>query len=191
MKHLTILLCLILSFSATGQKLTYEAFLKGKKIGELVVQKENSDNKTSIRSITNLEVHMLFKMKIDVETKSIYMDGVLKESEATSHQNGHLHSSVQIHQTNSGYSIDVDGDKSAITDKEIIGADELYFEEPSDISHTIALASGQYLDIQKGENGEYFFVHDGKKESHRYEKGILQQVVIEHSLYTITMKLKK
>lgn len=174
-----------------SQKLTYEAFLKGHKVGELTITKEVSDNKTSIHTTTNLEVHMLFKVKVDIESHSIYMNGALIESEALSHQNGHLHSSVQVHQTNNGYDIDIDGEKSSISDKMIIGADELYFEEPKDIQHTVALASGQYLDIQKGENGEYFFVHDGKKESHQYENGILKQVVIDHKLYTVTMKLKK
>lgn len=191
MKKLTTILFLAITSAISAQTLTYEAFMKGHKVGEMVAVREVSDNKISIHSSTHLEVHMLFRLKVDVISKSIYMDGELKESEASSKQNGHLHSSVMIHQTDNGYDINIDGDLSQIKDKSIIGADELYFEEPTDLSHTIALASGQYLDIQKGQNGEYFFVHDGKKESHQYKDGILQQVIIKHKLYTVIMKLKE
>lgn len=191
MKPLFTLLLCVFAFTINAQTLTYEAFLKGHKVGELVVVKEVSDNKTSIHSSTNLEVHMLFKLKVQITSHSIYLDGVLVESEANSKQNGHLHSSVIINQIDDGYNIDIDGTESTISDKGIIAADELYFEEPKDISHTIALATGQYLEIQKGENGEYFFVHDGKKESHRYKNGVLEQVIINHKLYTVTMILKE
>ncbi len=191
MKSFSIALLLLFSTALAGQTLTYDAFLKGHKVGEMTIVKEVSDNKTSVISKTHIEAHMLFTIKVDIETNATYMDGVLIESDATSRQNGHLHASIKIHKTDNGYTIDDDGDKESLASTGLVGADMLYFEEPASLSNTIALASGQYLDIEKGSNGEYFFVHDGKKESHQYANGVLEQVIIDHKLYTVTMKLRK
>lgn len=191
MKSFTIAFMCLISSSLIGQTLTYDAYLKGHKVGEMIVVKEVSDNKTSVTSKTHIEAHMLFTIRVDIEAKATYMDGILIESDATSKQNGHLHASIQIDKTENGYTIDDDGDQTTISSAGLVGADMLYFEEPTKLSHTIALASGQYLDIEKGANGEYFFVHDGKKESHQYANGVLQQVIIDHKLYTVTMKLRQ
>lgn len=190
-KVLFFAICLLSSTSLVSQSLTYEAFLKGKKVGEMKVVKEVSDNKTSITATTHIKAHMIFTIRVDVDTKATYMDNVLIESEAVSKQNGHIHSSVQMHQSQGGYVINVDGDESKLQEENIVGADFLYFEEPKAINSTIALASGEYLTIEKGTDGEYFFVHDGKRESHHYASGVLEKVIIEHSLYTVVMKLKK
>ena len=154
----------------------------------MIVQKEVSDNKTSILSTTHIEAHLLFKLTVDIEIESIYQNGILVESTAVSKQNGHVHSKVSLYQKEDTYSLTVDGDRSELNYQELLGADLFYFEEPKQIKHAIALASGEYLTIEKDADDRYFFVHDGKKESHRYEDQVLQQVEIEHSLYTITLK---
>jgi len=191
MKSFFSVFLLFICLLSSGQTLRYDAILRGHSVGELKVVKEVSDNKTTIETSTHIVAHMLFKITVDVTTKSTYMDGVLIESEAVSKQNGHIHESVYIHKTDNGYSIDVDGEKEQLNVETLIGADTLYFEEPKSISHTMALASAQYLDIEKGKGGAYFFVHDGKKESHQYKAGVLEEVVIEHKLYTVTMKRKQ
>lgn len=174
--------------SILGQTLQYDAFLAGQRVGEFIIQKEVSDNKTSIMSKTHIEAHLLFSLTVNIETTSIYIDEVLVESETIQKQNGKIHSSVIIHQTDEGYVIDFDGDRKELKEEFLLGADLFYFEEPKQIQQSLELASGELLSIQKDEQGRYFFTHDGKKELHQYKNGKLDNVEINHQLYTIILK---
>ena len=192
MKYSLIVLLLLVKSTILCQTLTYDAFLKDQKVGQMVVNREISDNKTTIKAQTIIKAHMIFTIKVDINTQSTYINDILTESESVSKQNGHIHSSVQVYKTNSGYTINNNGDKTTLNSSGLIGADMLYFEAPQHIGHTLALASGQYLEIQKGAQDEYYFEHDGKKERHQYTpSGVLQQVVIDHQLYTVILKLQQ
>jgi len=182
---------LVAHLSIHGQSLVYDAFLRGQQVGEMRLQKEVSDNKTSITSTTHIEAHLLFTLTVDIEIESIYQHGILVESNAVSKQNGNIHSEVSIYRNEDAYTLMIDGEKSALNHAALLGADIFYFEEPKQMKHAIALASGEYLTIEKDADHRYFFVHDGKKERHLYETDTLQRVEIEHSLYTITLKRRK
>jgi len=191
MKYCFAALLLALQLQAFAQTLTYDAILRGHKVGEMEVVQEVSDNKTAIVSNTHIEAHLLFSITLDIEINSTYVDGVLVESQAQTFQNGKLHSSTMIHKADQGYRIDNDGIKSTLNKDALIGADLLYFEEPSKIKEALALVSGEYLTIDQDTDDLYFFIHDGKKEKHRYDNGELEEVVIDHKLYTVTLKKQK
>lgn len=174
--------------SLQSQTLYYDASLHGHQVGELVIKKEVSDNKTSIISKTHIEAHLLFSLTVDITTESVYVNDILVESETISKQNDKIHSSVMIYQKDQGYIINIDGDEDLLKESELLGADLLYFEEPKQIKKSLALASGELLQIQRDEKGRYFFIHDGKEELHEYENGKLDNVEINHKLYTIILK---
>ncbi len=191
MKFLLSLLFLGFSVHLHAQKLTYDAYLRGNKVGKMTVVREVSDNKTSISSTTHIEAHMLFTIKVDVSSESVYQNGELIESTAVSKQNGNIHSQVEVIKKNNNYAVNIDGELKTLNKNSIVGADVLYFEEPKQIKETLALASGEELKIENEGEGNYFFIHGGKKEKHQYANGILQQVTIEHSLYTVVLKLQQ
>lgn len=186
-------LALLLLFS-TGrlwaQTYVYDAFIKGHKAGQMTVVREVNDERIKISVSTHIEAHMLVSIKVDFESHSSYMDGKLMDAEAISKTNGHIHSQTQTSYRNGQYEIHVDKKKPKIlNERALYGGDLFYFEAPAQIKKVYALATGDFMDIQKEGPDSYYFVHGGKKELHTYSEGILTELQIEHRLYTVVFKL--
>ncbi|WP_422356690.1 DUF6134 family protein [Roseivirga pacifica] len=184
---LTALLCFFCSI-AGAQTLIYDGYMKGHKVGEMKVVKEVSDERTVITTETTVEAHMLVKILVEYNSKSTYMNNRLVESEAKSHTNGNLKSSVQTVWKDGTYHINDNGDSKQLSHPELIGADYYYFEIPDNNSKALALATGELLTIEKSKPLEYYFEHDGKKELHLFDESHLKEVTISHKLYSITFK---
>ncbi|HEY9116744.1 MAG TPA: DUF6134 family protein [Roseivirga sp.] len=192
--YLSFFSCILFFYTSThihAQQLIYEGFMRGEKVGELIANREVNDEMTKISLETRIEAHMLVKIVVEMNSESVYRDLALVEASSVAKANGHLKSSVITIKKDNGYQLDVNGDKSQLQSKSLIGADIFYFEEPANLKQIYALASGEMLEVVKGGENEYYFVHDGKKELHRYEDGLLQEVEINHALYSLTFKLKK
>ncbi|MFY0594446.1 DUF6134 family protein [Roseivirga sp.] len=184
-------LFLSLSFFSQAQNLTYDAFIRGHKVGEMSVSREVNDESTKISVKTHIEAHMLVKITVDFESESTYMDNKLIIGEATSHTNGHLKSSVHTVFKDGKYTINKDGKTSSLAKEGVVGADYYYFETPVGKQQTYALATGTMLDIVNNEKKSFYFEHDGKKELHTFENGKLKELEISHRLYTVIFKLRQ
>lgn len=187
----TIPTLLLSNIDAQAQKLTYEGFMRNKKVGELTAVREVNDENTKIHISTDIEAHMLVKIEVELKSESTYINQELVESSSISKMNGHVKSNVQTVHKNDHYQINADGDDIKISKSSMVGADIFYFEEPKNINEVYSLALGELLQVEKGEEaGVYFFEQDGKKEYHKYKNGVLAEVHIDHALYSITFKIK-
>ncbi|NVK86165.1 MAG: hypothetical protein HWE21_17690 [Cytophagia bacterium] len=176
---------------ANSQELVYEGFMRGKKVGELVATREVNDENTRITLKTNIEAHMLVKITVELHSESMYTNQSLVHASSISKVHGNVKSDVQTVKKGDFYEVQVDGDVKTVNHTSLVGADIFYFEEPKNINSVYALAMGEMLQVEKGEANVYYFEHDGKKEYHKYIDGILHEVEISHTLYTMTFKLKK
>lgn len=187
-------LLFILLFSITiqskAQTHVYEAFIRGNKVGEMKVVQEVNDERETISVVTHIEAHMLVSIRVDFESRSTYMDGKLIESTASSKTNGRLHSQTETSLKNGLYVVNQGSDSKSLQKTTLYGGDLFYCEEPSDLKKVYSLTSGEFLKVEKAADHEYYFEHDGKKELHKYQNGILQELQIDHRLYTIIFKLK-
>lgn len=175
----------------SGQELVYEGFMGEEKVGELVVSREVNDENVKIIVQTNLSAHLLVKVAIDIYSESMYVDQSLMQASAISKVNHKVHSDVETIRLNNGYRINVNGKSTSVDNQALIGADIFYFEEPVNIDSIYSLTTGKMLDVVKGDKSHvYYFEDDGKAEYHEYQNGILQQVQIKHTLYSIVFKLK-
>ncbi|WP_141719758.1 DUF6134 family protein [Roseivirga misakiensis] len=186
-----VLILSTLTFTAYSQNLTYDAYIRGHKVGEMVVSREVNDESTKISVKTHIEAHMLVKITVDFVSESTYMDNKLIIGEATSHTNGHLKSSVHTVFKDGKYVINKDGKESSLPLESIVGADYYYFETPVGKQKTYALATGIMLDIVNNNDQTFYFEHDGKKELHTFANGRLSELEISHRLYTVTFKIRK
>ncbi len=190
-----ILSGLLTSFSIatnlSAQTHLYEAFIKGHKVGEMKVVQEVNDESEKISVVTHIEAHMLVTIRVDFESHSSYMDGQLVEATAISKTNGRVHSQAQTSFKNGAYTARVDRKTKVLEQKTIYGGDLFYCEEPVDLKEVYSLASGELLQVEKAGDHEYYFVHDGKKELHKYANGVLKELQIDHRLYTVIFKLKE
>lgn len=189
---LTILSLIFLSFftvSLHAQTHVYEAFIRGNKVGEMKVVQEVNDEREKISVVTHIEAHMLGTIRVDFESHSTYMDGKLIESTAISKTNGRVHSQTETSLKNGQYVVKEGRRSKTLQETTLYGGDLFYCEEPTDIKQVYSLASGEFLEVEKASGG-YYFVHDGKKELHKYQNGILQELQIDHRLYTVIFRLK-
>ncbi|GAB5526626.1 MAG: hypothetical protein Roseis2KO_44980 [Roseivirga sp.] len=177
--------------SINAQTHVYEAFIRGNKVGEMKVVQEVNDESEKISVVTHIEAHMLVSIRVDFESHSSYMDGKLIEATAISKTNGRVHSQAQTSFKNGSYTVKVDRKTKTLAQKTIYGGDLFYCEEPTDMKEVYSLASGELLQVEKAGDHEYYFVHDGKKELHKYTDGVLSELQIDHRLYTVIFKLKE
>jgi hypothetical protein len=173
-----------------AQTLVYDTFLENRKVGQLTVVKEEVDNVTRIHSVTEIKANIPFLVTVELDVKSSYLNGVLVESKAVSTHNGKVYSTVNIIQSANGYTLEKDGDITELPDQKLKGADCFYFEEPTTSIQVVALASGEYYQVNTATSpGEYVFVRDKRDENRYYLNGVLQEVDINHKLYTVVLKL--
>lgn len=182
----------LISFNyAEGQRLTYEGFLKGEKVGELVAEREVNDENVKIIIRTKLDAQLIVKIKLELYSESTYINQSLFQASSTAKVNGQLKSDVQTVKYGNEYQVEVDGKKRTLAHSELLGADLFYFEEPKGIKHAYALSSGEMIEITETAKQTYYFKRNGKKEFHKYSEGVLDELEINHKLFTITFKLKK
>ncbi len=172
----------------SGQTNIYDAYIKAHKVGEMKVVRELNDEGIKVNVETHIEAHMIMKITVDFTSKSTYMNNRLVDATAKSSANGHLKNSVQTHYANGSYQINVDGDDKRLNASELVGADIYYFEIPEDGQQLYSLATGEYLTVKKVSNTEFYFIHDGKKESHLFDEKGLTELTISHKLYTVIFK---
>lgn len=171
--------------------MTYDAYIRGDKVGEMKVVREVNDEATKINVDTHIEAHMIVKIVVDFKSSSTYMNNKLLIGEAETRTNGHLKSSVHTVYKDGRYTVDIDGDAKRISQGDLVGADYYYFELPQNGAKSYALATGGMLNmVRKGQN-EFYFEHDDKKEVHTFKNGVLDQLEISHRLYTVTFKRRK
>lgn len=194
LKPASLILILCLScLSVTGQELIYEGFLNDKKVGELQVIREVNDENTKIMVSSHIEVHALVKISVELSSESMYVNQHLMQSSATTKVHGSVRTDIQMIKKAGYYHLENNGKRSRINESAILGADLLYFEEPINLKRVYALATGDELQIVRSEDDDnaYYFQHDGKKEYHKYVEGILHEIEINHTLYSITFRLKQ
>ena len=118
------------------------------------------------------------------------MNNKLVESSAQIRTNGHLKESVQISLQENNYRVNQNGKEQILEVKELLGADLYYFEVPEDNMELYSLARGEALHVVQSNSSSFLFEHEGKKESHTFKEGALDELTINHKLYSIIFKKK-
>lgn len=179
------------SFLVSSQTYVYDVFIKGHNVGTMRVEREINDESEKIHITSHIVAHMIVKIRVDFESHSTYMNGALVEAESISKTNGHVHSKATTILKDGKYQVNIDGDLKQVNGSNLVGADLFYFEEPTNINKVYALATGQILTVVSEGNNTYYFEHDGKKELHKYDNGVLSELKLVHRLYTCIFKLQK
>lgn len=188
---LIFIIASVAPLASNAQTYVYDAFIRGHDVGEMTVDREVNDESEKVNVVSNIKAHMLVTISVNFESNATYVDGGLVESEAITKTNGHLHSKATTILKNGRYQLTLDGETKSINGTKLAGGDLFYFEEPVDVKKVYSLANGQILNVSKGGDNEYYFEYDGKKELHKYSNGILNEMRLEHKLYTVIFKLRK
>jgi hypothetical protein len=178
-------------FSASFcQKLKYDVYLLGNKIGETTVERRDSAGIKHYILRSNTDAKVLF-----VEKKSAMSTDVLYDKEgkmfAAFFQNI-KNEEMFLTQTlwkNNTLIINKDGEKREIPGAVSFSSVLLYFSEPKNLQKVFSERVGQFFEIVKQTDGTYLASLDGHSAVYTYKAGKLIELEMKSSLGSVLMKL--
>jgi hypothetical protein len=184
---IVFILCCTTLFS---QKLHYDVFLLGNKIGETTVERKDSAGIKHYSLRSNTDAKLLF-----IEKKSAMATDVVfnKEGQMFSSlfQNvkNEERSLTQTFWNNNKLFINKDGTKKEIPGTVIFSSVLLYFTEPPNLQRVFSERLGQFFEMVKQTDGTYLAALDGHEAIYTYKAGKLIALEMKGSLGSILMKL--
>jgi len=172
------------------QKLKYDVFLLGNKIGETTVERRDSAGIKHYILRSNTDAKVLF-----VEKKSAMSTDVLYDKEGKMFAAFFLNIKNEekfLTQTlwkNNMLTINKDGEQSEIPGSVNFSSVLLYFSEPKNLQKVFSERVGKFFEIVKQDDGTYLASLDGHTAIYTYKAGKLIELELKSSLGSILMKL--
>jgi hypothetical protein len=191
LKHRSLITtAFLLWFTASFcQKLKYEVYLFGNKIGETTVERRDSAGLKCYSLRSNTDAKVLF-----VEKKSAMSTDVLYD------RGGNLFSSffqnikneekflTKTINDNTKFLVTKDGEKTVIPGPITFSSVMLYFFEPPDLQKVFSERLGEFFEMVRQADGSYLATLDGHSSRYTYKAGKLIELEIKNSLGSILMK---
>jgi len=132
-------------------------------------------------------------INLKFESKSAYMDGILKESEASFSFNDGMPLITITHLIEGSYALERSWNNviEPLLQSELYGTDLLYFEAPGKIEKVYDIYNGFQMNVEKEDDLSYVVILGGKRHRFQYQNGILSQFTNSFGVYTITFRLVK
>lgn len=188
---------LLFSFVGTAQQtsISFDVFMKGKDIGDVIAVEQKTNTK-SVKDIkTNCDNKILLvSVHVESELTTTHENGSMIKGTAYRHANRGS-SDVHAQTTRTGvrqYSVERNGTKTNISNQEIqFCVADLYFREPKGLSTVFSNMWGANLVVATLGNGKYTVTNpDGKSSTYIYQNGHLVQMEVDTPIGIITTKRK-
>ena len=192
LNHRSILIIVFSLWCSTSfsQKLKFDVFLLGNKIGETTIERKDSDGikRYSLRS--NTDAKLLF-----VEKKSIMSTDVIYDRDGrffySLFQNIKNEEKflTKVLSDNNKLTITRDGEQSIIPASVNYSSILLYFAEPQNLQKVFSERLGQFFQMIRQNDGTYLASVDGHTAIYTYKSGKLVALEMKGSLGSVMMKL--
>lgn len=184
MKYFFSLLCFLITPSSFSQKLTFDIFLFGNKIGQTVIER-NVKNDSIITYTLNSasEAHIFFvTRKISLHYDIVYNRGQLVSSYSKNTRNEEVHITT-IRWENGNYLMKRDDGDFCLKPMVTCSTVKLFFTEPCDPKQVFSERMGEYRGIKKTGEGIYQAeMSDGLTYYYRYKNGKLMEFEMRKGL---------
>jgi hypothetical protein len=192
LKNKLLLLTVISLCCATShsQKLRYEIFLMGNKIGETTIEKRDSGNISHyiLRSLSDAKV-LFIEKKSAMSTDVLYdQAGKMLSSIFENIKNDEKFFTRSLWQNNK-LDINKDGTKSVMPGAISFSSLLLYFTEPKDHQKVFSERLGAFFEMVRQSDGSYTASLDGNTSQYTYKGGKLTELVMKGTLGSVVMKL--
>ena len=190
---LIILFLFSFSLFAQNQLLSYNVVYKGNIIGDMQVSQNKSDGKVNLKMVSNVQMHLLFGIKMSSQEESSFENGKLIYSSVYRQVNGKEKANKQTRAVGNNYQTSSEG----IVDRLSNGAIEynihsLYFHEPVNLQKVYSDNYQQLLPIKKiNEHSYKIQLPDGNCNYYFYKNGICNRVNVNTSIVSVEMLLKQ
>lgn len=179
----------LITYFVNAQTLNYKITTANEKIGVLNVVQTEDSNFLQIKIKSSAEIDIIIKYIIEYELNCTYKKNQLLLSTLLIKDNGKVHSTNKITKSDNYYLIDKGSEQIKYDNKIDYSGALLYFKEPNTIAFvfsefdllpkpikSIGIHSYQITNPKNGQKNEYY-----------YKNGILQKVVIHHTLMTFSL----
>ena len=176
--------------SSYGQKLKYDVYLMGNKIGETTIEHRDSAGLKlySLRSTTDAKV-LFVEKKSTMATDELYdKSGNLFYSffENIKNEDKYL---TKVFWENKKLIVNKDGEKTVLPVAVNFSSLLLYFAEPPNLQKVFSERLGQFFEMVKQADGTYLALLDGHSSVYTYKAGKLVLLEMKGSLGSVQMKL--
>ena len=189
---LTCFLVLV-SFETQSQtkKEVFNIRAMGMDVGTITVHQEKIGKKLTVKAISEVEVRIIFKIKVKYIQTSVYENGELVESSLKTYKKDEVNSDTRLTKNEDGYLLDKDGDISEIKDKITYSGSLLYFNEPVNINDLYFEINGEKTDVKALGDHKYEITNpnNGNLNEYNYKNGVLINAVIKHSMANVNLEL--
>jgi hypothetical protein len=190
--HISIMALVILlgCQAVSGQKLKYDVFLFGKKIGETIVEMRDSAD-VKLYSFHNISrVKFLFwDKKFNLSGRVVVgRDGLMTVSTFENIKENGCSVTRSVWDKNK-LLVYKNGEKWTLNDAVKFPSILLYFFEPHDLQKFFYEPKGAYFEIKKEAEGLYSGQVSNHSDKYTYDKGRLIQVEFKNTFGSILMKL--
>ncbi len=185
-----LLLFLSLSLHSFSQKVSFDIFLFGNKIGQSNIERNiKNDSITTYTLQSNSEAHIFFTTRtLSLHYDIVYKYGILFSSYSKHTRNEELHINT-ITRQNNNYLMVRDNQSYCIKPDIDCSAVKLFFGEPCNVQHIFSERLGEWRPIKKTGEGTYeadmsegitYYYHykNGKLIELEMKKGLLGSVYL-------------
>jgi hypothetical protein len=178
LRPLIVSLFLLLSIFSSAQKITFDIFLFGSKIGQTTVEKiVKNDSITNYLLNSKSEARIFFvTRKIELHYDILYKRNQLASSFSRSIRNGELHV-TNIRWQGNKYVVDREDGSFNLNSLVNCSTVKLFFAEPCDPSKILSERMGEFRYIKKTKEGTYEAeMQDGLTYIYKYQNGKLAEL---------------
>jgi hypothetical protein len=191
----TILFFISFLANAQGQakKSVFNIRAMGMDVGTITVNQLINGDKTVVEAISEVEVRIVFKIKVKYIQTSTYVKGILQESLLKTYKKDEINSTTSLIKKGNGYTLNKDGEISYVNDIIKYSGSLLYFHEPTNVKDLYFEINGKKTTVQTLKAHEYLITdpHNGNKNEYTYKNGVLKNAIIKHTMANVYLDLKE
>ena len=179
------------SLQSQNKTAVYDIRAMRMNVGTITVHEELKGEDLFIEAISDIEVRIIFKIRAKYIQKSRYRNGILQESMLKTYKKGKVNSTTQLTINDNGYTLNKDGKRSQIDDVINYSGSFLWFHEPKEGMTMYFEISGEKAMVKLISAHKYSIKHpnNGNKNEYTFNKGLLKNAVIKHSMANVYLTL--
>ncbi len=171
----------------------YDIHAMGMDVGTITVNQEKVGDSLIVEAISQVEVRIIFKIRMKYIQTCTYVNGVLQESLLKIYKKDEVNSITSLTKKGEGYVLDKDGKISQINDVINFSGGLLWFHEPKVGAAMYFEISGEKTIIKSIKDHQYSITdpHNGNKNEYTFKNNKLKQAIIKHTMANVYLNLQE
>jgi len=189
-RYFLTLSILLFSLSIHGQQVEFTINIGSKEIGEITANKELIQNREVYKVVSDATFRIIWKYHRTSEMTVIYINDTLESSVSINKMNDDVKALSKFWKDDNGYKCHHQ-DKIEMEENPVLFSTvKLYFQEPVNVDsvYSETFLEMSYLE-DLGDHQYKLFLPGNRKNTYRYDNGILQEVKVDRT-FDILFKKK-